>query len=162
MKQKMEQQQKQIAEKQYEKQRVAFYLKNCNRFIEETGRAMGDDDIADYLEGILEQLQDDFEKNGKPIPEQWIARLNDYSNEFNRERLGRRIVELQKDMLKIEARLHFVRNEIQREAMLKRSHEQQDTINRLMRIMAKNRFDYDMNVYKESKQFLSEISGLKI
>lgn len=74
-----------------------------------------------------------------------MARLNECSNTFNRERLNRRIVELQKDMLKIESRLHFIRNQVQRDAMLQRSREQQDTINRLMRIMAKNRFDYDMN-----------------
>lgn len=145
MKQKMEEQQKEIAEKTYQRQRVEFYAKNCNRFIEETGRAMGDDDIADYLDDMLDQLQDEFQKNGKPIPEQWMARLNECSNTFNRERLNRRIVELQKDMLKIESRLHFIRNQVQRDAMLQRSREQQDTINRLMRIMAKNRFDYDMN-----------------
>lgn len=46
--------------------------------------------------------------------------------------------------------------------MLKRSREQQDTINRLMRMMAKNRFDYDMNQYKEGQQFLEEISSLNL
>lgn len=54
MKIKMDEQQKQIAEKTYQRQRVEFYAKNCNRFIEETGRAMGDDDIADYLDDKLE------------------------------------------------------------------------------------------------------------
>ena len=82
---------------------------------------MGDDDIADYLDDKLDELQDEFQEHGKPIPEQWLARLNEWSNTFNRERLNRRIVELQKDMLKIESRLHFVRNQVQRDAMLKRS-----------------------------------------
>ena len=47
---------KQITEKAYQKQRVEFYAKNCNRFIEETGRAMGDDDIADFLDDKLDEL----------------------------------------------------------------------------------------------------------
>ena len=94
------------------RQSVNFYTKNCERFIEDMGHSLGDDAINDYLEDYLNELKAEFEENHKPIPEQWVSKLNEKANIFNKDRLVKRNAELHNDMQNIEARLFYVHTNI--------------------------------------------------
>ncbi|CAL5990801.1 Conserved_hypothetical protein [Hexamita inflata] len=137
---------------QNEERRIQFYKKNCNQYIDEIANQVGDDELAEYLEQIMESTKAQFEQTKLPQPEQWRERLNNEANLYNRSRLEKRIQELQREIVKIEAKLYVSWNEFQRE-------QNQNKMNHLLKIKAQNR--HNMEIYEKNQLALKQFSTLK-
>ncbi|CAL5971248.1 Conserved_hypothetical protein [Hexamita inflata] len=152
---------KELLKIQNEERRIQFYKKNCNQYIDEIANSVGDDELAEYLEQIMDSTKAQFEQTKLPQPEQWRERLNNEANLYNRSRLEKRIQELQREMVKIEAKLYVSWNEFQREQMNTKQRENQIEMNRLLKLMSENRHKHNMEIYEKNQKALQQFSTLK-
>ncbi|CAL5971234.1 Conserved_hypothetical protein [Hexamita inflata] len=122
---------------------------------------VGDDELAEYLEQIMESTKAQFEQIKLPQPEQWREILNNEANLYNRSRLENRIQQLQREMVKIEAKLYVSWNKFQREQINTKQRENQIEMNRLLKLMPENRHKHNMEIYEKNQQALQQFSTLK-